>query len=216
MGVQIYGYTLVSDHVQRQQSKWVIFGFALALLIDIPYFGLEGLFPALAAASSPYRLFYATVRELFLVFIPLTIGIAILRYRLWDIDLIINRTLVYGALTLSVIGLYVLVVVGLGSLILVQGNVLLSLLATGLIAVLFQPLRLRLQRGVNRLMYGERDDPYAVLTRLGSHLEATLVPEKVLPTIVETVAQALKRPYVAIALAPEQHLRTGKTDTPHT
>src|SRR5260370_20515275 len=209
MGVQLHPYSLVSDRVQRQQCKWLIFGFALALLIDIPYFGLQGLFPALAAASSPYQLFYATVRELFLVFIPLAIGIAMLRYRLWDIDLIINRTLVYGALTLCVIGLYVLVVVGLGTLIQVQGNVLLSLLATGLIAVLFQPLRLRLQRGVNHLMYGERDEPYAVLTRLGSHLEATLVPEKVLPTIVETVAQALKLPYVAIALLPEQHPVTG-------
>jgi signal transduction histidine kinase len=209
MGVQLYRYTLVSDRVQRQQSKWLIFGFALSLLLDIPYFGLQGLFPALAAASSPYQLFYATVRELFLVFIPLAIGIAILRYRLWDIDLIINRTLVYGALTLSVIGLYVLVVVSLGSLIQAQGNVLLSLLATGLIAVLFQPLRLRLQRGVNRLMYGERDDPYAVLTRLGSHLEATLVQEKVLPTIVETIAQALKLPYVAIALLPDQAPLTG-------
>jgi signal transduction histidine kinase len=209
MGVQLYRYTLVSDQVQRQQCKWLIFGFALALLIDSPYFGLQGLFPALAAASSPYRLLYATVRELFLVFIPLAIGIAILRYRLWDIDLIINRTLVYGALTLSVIGLYVLVIVGLGTLIQVQGNALLSLLATGVIAVLFQPLRLRLQRGVNRLMYGERDDPYAVLTRLGSRLEATLVPEKVLPTIVETVAQALKLPYVAIALLPEEQSFTA-------
>src|SRR5260370_35113626 len=101
-----------------------------------------------------------------------------LSYRLWDIDLFINRTLVYGALILSVIGLYVLVVVGLGSLIQVQGNVLLSLLATGIIAVLFQPLRMRLQRGVNHLLYGERDDPYAVLTRLGTHLEATVVPRK--------------------------------------
>jgi signal transduction histidine kinase len=209
MGVQIYRYTLVSDQVERQQCKWLIFGFAVALLIDIPYFALQGVFPALAAPDSPYLLLYATVRELFLVFIPLSIGIAILRYRLWDIDIIINRTLVYGALTLSVIGLYVLVIVGLGSLIQIQGNVLLSLLATGIIAVLFQPLRLRLQRGVNRLMYGERDDPYAVLTHLGSRLEATMVPEKVLPTIVETVAQALKLPYVAIALLPEEQSFTA-------
>ncbi|HEY1348054.1 MAG TPA: hypothetical protein VGF67_00340 [Ktedonobacteraceae bacterium] len=70
-------------------------------------------------------------------------------------------------------------------------------------AGLFQPLRLRLQRGVNRLVYGERDDPYAVLARLGSRLEATLAPEKILSTIVETVAQAFKLPYVAIALTPE-------------
>ncbi len=61
-----------------------------------------------------------------------------------------------------------------------------------------------LQRGVNRLLYGERDDPYAVLARLGSRLEATLLPERVLSTIVETVAQALKLPYVAIALVAEQ------------
>jgi len=209
MSVQLYRYTLVSDHVQRQQSKWLIFGFALSLLLDIPYLGLPGLFPALAAASSPYLLFNVTAFELFHVSVPLAIGFAILHYRLWDIDLIINRTLVYGTLTLSVIGLYVLVVVGLGTLIQVRGNVLLSLLATGLIAVLFQPLRLRLQRAVNRLMYGERDDPYAVLARLGSRLEATLVPEKVLPTIVETVAQALKLPYVAIALLPEQESFNG-------
>jgi signal transduction histidine kinase len=69
-----------------------------------------------------------------------------------------------------------------------------------LIAVLFQPLRDRLQRGVNRLMYGERDDPYAVLSRLSQRLEATLAPEAVLPTIVETVKESLNLPYVAIAL----------------
>ena len=79
-----------------------------------------------------------------------------------------------------------------------RGNLAVSLLATGLVAVLFQPLRGRLQRGVNRLMYGERDDPYAVISRLGRRLEATLAPESVLPTVVETIAQALKLPYAAI------------------
>jgi hypothetical protein len=62
-------------------------------------------------------------------------------------------------------------------------------------------LRDRLQRAVNRLLYGERDDPYAVISRLGQRLEATLAPEAVLPAIAETVAQALRLPYVAIALA---------------
>ncbi len=88
----------------------------------------------------------------------------------------------------------------LGTLLHASGNFLISLLATGLVAVLFQPLRARLQRVINRLMYGERDDPYAVLSRLGQRLEATLAPEAILPTIVETVAQALKLPYAAIAL----------------
>src|SRR5690606_8139078 len=85
-------------------------------------------------------------------FVPVAIGIAILKYRLYDIDLIINRTLVYGGLTGCVVGLYVLVVVYLGSLLRTDGNLLVSLIATGLVAVLFAPLRERLQRGVNRLM----------------------------------------------------------------
>jgi signal transduction histidine kinase len=124
--------------------------------------------------------------------------VAVLRYRLWDIDLLLNRTLVYGLLTASIIGLYLLVVVGLGTLFSALGNLLLSLLATGLVAVLFQPLHQRLQRAVNHVMFGERDEPYRVLSRLGSRLEATLATDALLPTIVETVTQALKLPYVAI------------------
>src|SRR5215217_907603 len=118
--------------------------------------------------------------------------IAILRYKLYEIDLLINRTLVYGALSAFVIGTYVLVVVALGAIFQARGNLGVSLVATALVAVLFQPLRGRLQRGVNRLMYGERDDPYAVTSRLGRRIEATLAPEAVLPTVVETIAQALK------------------------
>jgi signal transduction histidine kinase len=119
---------------------------------------------------------------------------------LWEIDVIIHRTLVYGMLTACVVALYVLVVVGLGALLQTQGNLGLSLLATGLIAVLIQPLHTRLQRAVNHLLYGERDEPYTVISHLGQRLEATLAPEAVLPTIVETVTQALKLPYAAISL----------------
>jgi len=126
--------------------------------------------------------------------------IAILRYKLYEIDLLINRTLVYGALSAFVIGTYVLVVVALGAIFQARGNLGVSLVATALVAVLFQPLRGRLQRGVNRLMYGDRDDPSAVTSRLGQRIEATIAPEAVLPTVVETIAQALKLPYVAILL----------------
>jgi signal transduction histidine kinase len=132
--------------------------------------------------------------------IPVATGIAILRYRLYDIDLLINRTLVYGALSVIVVGLYVLIVGSLGALLQLQSSLFASLLATGLVAVLFAPLRDRLQRAVNRLMYGHRDDPYMVLSGLGERLETTLAPNAVLPTIVESVAQALKLPYAAITL----------------
>ncbi len=206
LAAQVYRYRRISSQVERQQTKWVIFGVSIGLvgfsLVILLYY--SNLLLSIFQFGPRYDLAAGTAVYVFILLIPLSIAFAILRSRLWDIDLIINRTLVYGALTLSVIGLYVLVVVGLGSLIQVQGNIILSLLATGIIAVLFQPLRLRLQRGINRLMYGERDDPYAVLARLGNRLEATLVPEKVLPIIVETIAQALKLPYVAIALLPDQ------------
>jgi len=113
---------------------------------------------------------------------------------------IVNRTIVYGALTACVVGIYVFVVGYLGALFRSGGNLPVSLVATGIVAELFAPLRDRLHRAANRLMYGERDDPYAVLSRLGRHLETTLVPEATLRTVVEITAQALKLPYAAINL----------------
>jgi hypothetical protein len=135
--------------------------------------------------------------------LPLSIGIAILHYRLWDIGLLIKRTLVYGTLTASVVTIYVFVVGYLGALFRTSGNFLISLVATGIVAVVFQPLRERLQRGVNHLLYGARDEPYDVLAHLGQRLDSALEPNAVLPTIVETVRDALKLPYVAIILHHE-------------
>src|SRR4029453_14430485 len=101
-------------------------------------------------------------------------------------------------LTSIVIGIYVIVVGALGTMIQGRGNLLISILATGLVAVLVQPLRDRLQRGINRLMYGERDDPVTVLSHLGRRLEETIAPDAVLGGLTETVAQTLKLPYAAI------------------
>jgi signal transduction histidine kinase len=199
LAAQIYRYKFVSTSVQRQQTKWVLFGFAAALglivVTGFPYLA----FPALL--DHPMGAFFSIIFwPILYMIIPLTIGLAVLRYRLWDIDVVLNRTLVYGALTAAIVAMYVLLVSAFGALFHSSDNLLVALLATGLAAILFQPLRERLQRGVNRLMYGERDDPYAVLSRLGRRLEASLSPGASLTTIVETVAQALKLPYAAIAL----------------
>jgi signal transduction histidine kinase len=119
----------------------------------------------------------------------------------------VKRPLLYGTLTVSVVMGYVLVVGSIGVLV-QQTRVafVISLVVIGLIAILFQPLRDRLQRAVNRLVYGERDDPYAVLSQLGKHMQATVAPESVLPTIVETIARSLKLPYAAIVLKQEDEL----------
>jgi signal transduction histidine kinase len=201
---QVYRYLRVSGPIEHQQTKWIVFGLTAAIagftLVNVPsvIFPEELLQPGVP--NLLYPLVNLTLTNISLLLIPLSIGVAILRYRLWDIDLIINRTLVYGALTACVVGLYVLVVGGLGTLFHDEGNLAASLVAAGVVAVLFAPLRNRLQRGVNRLMYGERDDPYAVLSRLGRRLETTVAPEAALETVAESVSQALKLPYTAIEL----------------
>ena len=202
---------------ERQQLKWFSYGAApaaVALSVSslqamITNYTTNFLSNTMFVMSD--QTFHASsyVYVFALLVLPVFTYIAILRHRLYDIDLIINRTLVYGALTACVVSIYVLAVGGLGALFQARGNLAISLLATGLVAVVFQPLRSRLQRGVNRLMYGERDDPYAVLSRLGRRLEATLAPETVLPTIVETIAQALKLPYAAILLKEGESFRSA-------
>lgn len=88
---------------------------------------------------------------------------------------VINRTIVYAALTVVIVAAYVLVVVGVGA-VLPVGETFLSLVATGVVAVTFSPLRTRLQRWSTRLMFGQRDDPYAVLSELGRLLSRSGVP----------------------------------------
>lgn len=112
-----------------------------------------------------------------------------------------SRTLAYGILTASLISIYVLLVGGVGNLFHLQGNPLLALVATGLVALLVHPLRLQVQRWVNRLLYGERDDPYLLLSRLGQRIETTLATQEILPTIVATVAQSLRLSYTAIRVS---------------
>jgi signal transduction histidine kinase len=174
---------------ERKQIQWLAFAVLVLVLSD-------RLLPT-----------YGPVAEV-LLFLCLTgiwlaIGVAVLRYRLYDIDIIINRALVYGALSAIVAAVYVALVAYLGALFNTgSGNLLVALVTTGVIAVFFQPLRERLQRGVNRLLYGVRDEPYAVLALLGRRLEASLAPPATLDAIVATVAQTLKLPYVAIALEP--------------
>lgn len=196
------------DPIARLQARWAIAGFVLSLLLIL----VLNMLPKniLGAPILDRRAF-----GFLLLPIPIGLGVAILRYRLFEIDRLINRAIVYSALTVFIVSVYIFVVGYIGSWLHTTENIhtrtdlFLSLLATGAIALLFQPLRERIQRMVNRLMYGERDEPYRVLTQLGQRIEATLAPSDVLPTIVETIATALKLPYVAIILRDEvRALRT--------
>jgi signal transduction histidine kinase len=199
---QIYRYQSVSSPEERQQTKWVVLGLILwSLYIMIstgPYFYMESL-PT--DAPRPWWALAASFGWwLSLNILPVSLTIAILRYRLWAVDIFINRAILYTALTASVVGIYVLAVGALGLLFHRQVDGFVALTATGLVAVLFNPLRERLQREVNRILYGQRDEPFAVLTQLGQSIENTLTAERMLPVLVETISQTLKLPYVAIAI----------------
>jgi signal transduction histidine kinase len=184
---------------ERQQLAWVAYVVAVTALV-----GIGGV--VLVQTGHPLAADVAGILALVGVGvgIPVAAGVAILRYHLYDLDLVVNRTAVYGGLTACVLATYVAVVGVLGVVFQQRGGLGASLVATGLVAVLFQPLRERLQRAVNRLLYGDRAEPYAAMARLGQRLETSLAPDAVLPTVVDTVAQALRVPYAAMELRRDE------------
>lgn len=195
VGAQIYRYRRVSGVVQRLQMKWLVFGVAVyvanIVIVSVVWeWGYAG----------RYQFLFLPGCYLGFAAMGIAIGFGILRYRLFEIDAVINRVLIYVGLTASVIGLYALIVGGIGTLVGWRGDPVLALVGAGVVAVLFGPLHVRLRRAVNRIVYGERDEPYAVVARLGQRLESSLAPDAMLTTIVETVTGALKLPYAAIAL----------------
>ena len=179
-----------SDDEERQQLRWV--GASLGLAVPLFVVGalLWGVVPGAEVLIA-----------LAFLALPTGIAVAILKYRLYEIDLVVNRALVYGMLTVCVVGGYVAVVGLVGATLSPGGDLVLSLVVTGVVAVCFQPLRWRVQRLVNRLMYGERDDPYAAIAGLGRTLASSLQADAVLPTVVETLGQTLALQYVGVAVA---------------
>jgi len=196
VAAQVYRFRKVSGAVERQQTKWVM----VAVLLQLGYIA-TGPPPVESPRGLVLDMLLALFSYTIAAALPAAIAVAIVRHRLYDVDLLISRTLVYGTLTLLVIGIYIAVVGGFGVLWRIDGNPLLPLVATGLVAVAFNPLRQRVQRAVNRLVWGDRDDPHAVMARLARRLGSAMPPEGALQTIVDTIGVAMKLPYVVITLA---------------
>jgi signal transduction histidine kinase len=202
---QIYRHRFISDKVERQQSKWVVYGFSLlvlaALIIIIPRMAID-LLDQFDTNAVAFVVDLALIPLVFIIplALPLALGFAIIRYRLWDIDLLINNTLLYGLLTITIMVAYLFAVGALGSLFLDEGSGVVFMIATVLIVVLFQPIRDLYKKLLNRLTYGTRQDPGSILTTLGHNLESTADPEKILPVLVDTVSQTLQLSFLAIDL----------------
>lgn len=189
----VTNYRSQLDSVSRQQIRVVVYAVSVNAVLAVLLWQLPQLLLGEQWVTSD-------IIGIVGLILPLSLLIAILRYRLWDIDLFINRTSVYGLLSILIVGLYIGLVGLLGMIFQQRGSLVFSLLATGVIALVFQPLRAWLQRVVNRMMYGERDTPYQVISRLGRQLENSAAPEDLLDTITRTVAEALKLPFAGIAL----------------
>ena len=169
---------------ERQQLKWFVTAVALTVALFFLSWPAGLVSPTLTDAFNLMSLFgWMTL--------PLAAGIAIFRYRLYDIDVVINKALVFGALAAFLTAIYVAIVVGLGTLAGRAGgsNVALSLVATAVVAVAFQPVRERARRFANRLVYGHRASPYDVLARFSEQAAATVPREELLPRLARTVGE---------------------------
>jgi signal transduction histidine kinase len=189
-------YLRPADAESRARSRWAAIGAAASAVTGLLLFQL----PELALGRS-----LVPASWIGLIALPLPLGLAmgILRDRLFDIEVVVNRTLVYGGLTLGILASYVAVTSLLGSIAGPEHGYGVALLATGAAALIALPLRDFLQRRVNRLMYGQRDEPWRAMHRLGARLEWAADPERAFPAIAETVADALRLPYVAVEVTDE-------------
>jgi signal transduction histidine kinase len=196
-----------SNQEGRHQLKWFLFAAAMMPLsiasgiVTPNTFIPQPLTPVLVAGM--------LLNDLAIVAGPVAIAIAILKYRLYDIDVVISRTLVYGALAAFITGIYVAIVVGIGSLIGSGGkpNLGLSIIATAVVAVGFQPVRERLQKVANRLVYGKRATPYEVLSEFSGQVAETYSADDVLPRMARVLAEGTGAEVATVWLRSGDQLR---------
>lgn len=170
-----------SDQDERHQIKWLL----AAILVDFVAIAGSAIAPLLGV-EIPNAVIPVVAMGL-----PLAIGIAILRYRLYAIDVVLSSTLVYGALAVFITAVYVGIAVGVGTLIGSAGkpNLGLSILATAIVAVGFQPVRERVQKVANRLVYGRRATPYEVLSQFSERVAESYATDDVMPRMARVLAE---------------------------
>jgi signal transduction histidine kinase len=173
--------------VERQQLRWVAFGAVVAAVAVVGAF---------ASALANQDLLLDVAAAALVTVLPLSVTIAISRYRLYDLDRIISRSLLYSALTAMVAATYVAVVAGLG---LVAGSDrVVSGIAAVVAAMVVAPMRLIAQRGVDRLLFGRRAEPFEVVSGLSQRLQASASPGTALQALVDAIATDLRLPFVRV------------------
>jgi hypothetical protein len=196
-----------SDADVRQQIKW--FGVGVAVLV---------LAITVGGITSPNQQSWTTPIPVIAVVIGFTalaacIGVAVLKYGLYDIDFIISRALIYGALAVLITAVYVGIAVGIGTLVGSGGkpNLGLSILATAIVAVGFQPVRERIQKVANRLVYGQRATPYEVLSEFSGRVAETYAADEVLPRMAQVLQEGTAAASATVWLRVNAELRAAAT-----
>ncbi len=215
---QLYRYRYVSTALQRQQTKWIVFGLSLGVLADLANL-LPGLVDPSLSQPGPahdlYTLFGEATLILFLLF-PSAISFAVLRYRLWDIDVLINRTLVYGLLTVMLALVYFVLVIGLQSLVhLVTGSIseqpLVIVASTLAIAALFQPLRHYIQQIIDRRFYRSKYDAAKIIEAFSATLRHEVDLDTLREHLLTVVNETMQPTFVSLWLRPPEHNGTQRT-----
>jgi hypothetical protein len=211
MAAQVYRYVRLSNAVQRQQTKWVVFGLAATLLsiivvaasvfVSIQQLGVTSLLSTLVGL--PLATFFQMV-------FPLSIGFSILRYRLWDVDVLVNRTLVYGVLTTMLTLVYSSSVVLLQQAFRAlsgQTSTLAIVASTLGIAALFIPLRRRIQATVDKRFYRRKYDAAKTLATFGAKLRDETDLDALTTDLLNVVDQTLQPAHVSLWLRESSSTR---------
>lgn len=190
---QVYRYLRVSTWVEKQQTKWFLVGF-------IFFLGLSTLSDSMGTAN-PYR---DEVGLLIFAFVPLSVGVAILRYRLWDLDILIRRTVTYSLLTALLLAVF------FGSVIVLQQafasvtgsaqNELVTVLSTLMIAALFVPLRQRIQQVIDRRFNRRKYDAQQVLSQFAATARDETDLGKLTNRLIEVVDETMQPNSVSVSL----------------
>src|SRR5260221_4148769 len=209
---QIYRYLRVSTRVERQQTRWVVLGIIVVLtgiFVVLPIFTF--FFPALNQPNTLASTIFGMAYALVLLSLPVTVGIAILRSRLYDIDVLINRTLVYGTLTILLALVYFGLVIG-GQHLLVsllgQSNAVVLVGSTLIVAALFQPLRQCIQRTVDRRFYRSKYDAAKIVAAFSATLRQEVDLDQLREHLLAVVLETMQPAHISLWLR-----RPTKTET---
>lgn len=203
---QLYRYRHDADPVRKQQTKWVVYGVTVAIA---GYYG-HRLFVLLAPELMEpvlHQMIGDTLYHAFLLLIPLSIGVSMLRYRLWDIDPLIHDTLVYGTLTAILTVIYVASVVVLQRafrIISGQQSDLALVASTLLIAALFQPLRRRVQIDIDRRFYRQEIDVREALEAFAQQIRTIIVLDELLSALAERVVELTRTSHAVVYLPDDE------------